>query len=66
MGSLFKKKGSKHWQMGVWIGGRQQCKTPFAKLCQLRRPDSTCDVQSFSPSVASQFRSVKQLCQGER
>src|ERR1700757_2076170 len=27
MGTLFKKKGSKHWQMGVWIAGRQKCKS---------------------------------------
>jgi len=25
MGTLFKKKGSKKWQMGLWIDGRQQC-----------------------------------------
>ena len=27
MSSLFKKKGSKQWQMGVSIGGRQKCKS---------------------------------------
>jgi len=27
MGTLFKKKGSKHWQMGVWVGGCQKCKS---------------------------------------
>jgi hypothetical protein len=25
MGTLFKKKGSKQWQMGVMVGGRQIC-----------------------------------------
>ena len=27
MGTLFKKKGSNQWQMGVSIGGRQVCKS---------------------------------------
>ena len=27
MGTLFKKKGSKQWQMGVMIGGRQLCRS---------------------------------------
>src|ERR1700722_2323596 len=27
MGTLFKKKGSKQWQMGVSVGGRQICRT---------------------------------------
>ena len=39
--------------------------TPFSKLCQLTRFDSACDVQSFSPSLAPQCRSVKQFTSGE-
>jgi hypothetical protein len=27
MGTLFKKKGSKQWQMGVMVGGRQICRS---------------------------------------
>jgi len=27
MGTLFKKKGSKQWQMGVSVGGRQLCRS---------------------------------------
>jgi hypothetical protein len=27
MGTLFKKKGSNQWQMGVMVGGRQICRS---------------------------------------
>jgi len=37
MGTLFRKKGSKHWQMGVWIGGRQKCKSAHTSNKRLAR-----------------------------
>jgi len=37
MGTLFKKKGSRHWQMGVWIGGKQRCKSTHTSNKRLAR-----------------------------
>lgn len=37
MGTLFKKKGSKQWQMGVSVGGRQICRSAHTTNKQIAK-----------------------------